>query len=1079
MSVDALTGFIDAVRDGRLLEPAQADELVRLQASFAEPRALAAELIRRAWLTPYQVNQLMRGRASELLLGSYVLMERLGEGGMGQVFKARNWKLGRVVALKLIRKERLDNPDAVRRFHREIRAAAQLEHPNIVRAFDADEVNGTHLLVMEYVQGTDLARLVRERGPLPVDQACECCRQAALGLQHAHERGLVHRDIKPHNLLLTAGGVVKILDMGLARLNRTNDDEASGTMTREGAVMGTLDYISPEQAMDSHDVDIRADLYSLGCTLYFLLAGRPPFPGGEALQKLLKHRLEEPAPVEQLRPDARPAVAAVVRKLMAKRPEDRFQTPAEAAEALVSIASGAGPAGDTVLVAGSPGPAAAVDQATAPTTAGWSAVAADRTTEQAPPPKRRRQATGRSWRWIAVGCAVGVGILGLGLSAIILAMPGPPVPAATAPPRGDSAAPGGAKPTTVIASPLDKLDPAQIPAAERFDWQPKELVAVLGEHRQRHWGTAFGVTVSRDGTRIATCGMDGMIRSWDPTTLQEKGSIRVLPEGSWIWSLALSPDGKRLAVPLGNGIGIYDLSAAEPARERTVLEGGGGEYSRLAFTPDGKRLFGSDGAGALNLWDLTNGQRKPFWKRTIFKSTPPFAVAQDGHTVAGFTDTKTATLLDISAAEPQEMLAVPLPAEAYSLALSSDGKRLAVGFLADHKIRVWGVSGKTAELEDEIDCGMTIEPQLLRFSPDGKRLAAADNGIRFWDFERKAWGVFVPTSMGAGLYDFGFTPDGQTLIEVNGRGAVRFWALSGETSKEQKPVESSTYLTSQVAFSPDGKRLAAADVAGFGWWDLDRASPAKLREAAGRCLLAVSPDGKQLLLGYYLSWCDLTSDELKEGEGYGQVQDVVRYRLLPDGKTVLAGTNRGEVLFLERGEKQKLVERSRFRAGDGQARLLEVSPDGRMFATLTDSDFAVKLWDLTSGKPELREELLKGRQIYHIQFSADGRQFAVSDTGGQITVWDVQNHPAQQRRQWQVEQALAVAFSPDGRTLATAGIHGKLALRDIETGETRREWQLPGQINYVTYSPDGRHLLTINGNGTGYILRLAPPPLRK
>ena len=334
MPVDTAAGLTDALRCHRLLEPAQLAELDGLQTVFPAPRALAAELIRRDWLTPYQVNKLLQDRGRDLLLGSYVLLERLGAGGMGEVFKARNWKLGHVVALKLIRQERLDNPDALRRFQREIRAAAQLDHPNIVRAFDADEVNGTHLLVMEYVHGIDLAKLVKQGGPLAVDKACDYARQAALGLQHAYERGLVHRDIKPHNLLLTPQGVVKILDMGLARLERRADDEASATMTREGAVMGTLDYISPEQAMDSHDVDIRADLYSLGCTLYFLLTGKVPFPGGEALQKLLKHRLDEPVPVEQLRLDVPPGVAAVLRKLMAKRPEDRYQTPAEAAAAL-------------------------------------------------------------------------------------------------------------------------------------------------------------------------------------------------------------------------------------------------------------------------------------------------------------------------------------------------------------------------------------------------------------------------------------------------------------------------------------------------------------------------------------------------------------------------------------------------------------------------------------------------------------------------------------------------------------------------------------------------------------------------
>jgi tRNA A-37 threonylcarbamoyl transferase component Bud32 len=256
---------------------------------------------------------------------------------MGQVFKARNWKLGRVAALKVIRKERLANEDAVRRFRREIRAAGQLAHPNIVLAYDADEVNGTHFFVMEYVAGRDLARVVKEQGPLPLATACDCVRQAALGLQHAHERGLVHRDIKPHNLLLTAQGVVKILDLGLAQLGTfTADEESGGTLTQEGLVMGTLDYIAPEQVNNSHTVDIRADLYSLGCTFYHLLTGWPPFPACRPVEKLYKHRYEEPLPIERRRPEVPPALAAVVRRLLAKRPSDRYQTPAELAAVLAT-----------------------------------------------------------------------------------------------------------------------------------------------------------------------------------------------------------------------------------------------------------------------------------------------------------------------------------------------------------------------------------------------------------------------------------------------------------------------------------------------------------------------------------------------------------------------------------------------------------------------------------------------------------------------------------------------------------------------------------------------------------------------
>ncbi len=349
MPVDSAGHFADLLRHHHLLDVAQLAQLAGLQARLPEPHELARELLQRGWLTPYQANQLLQGRGRELVLGSYVLLERLGEGGMGAVFKARNWKLGKTVAVKVIRRERLETGDAVRRFQREIRAAAQLNHPNIVRAYDADEVAGTHFLVMEYVEGTDLSRLVKKEGPLAVAQACDYVRQAALGLQHAHERGLIHRDIKPHNLLRTADGVIKVLDMGLARLDqRRAEDGESATITRQGTVMGTPDYIAPEQALDSHQADIRADLYSLGCTLYYLLTGRVPFPRGNFMQKVLRHRLEEPTPVEQLRPEVPPAVAALVRRLMAKQPEDRFQAPRELADALAEVAQAvAAPAATT------------------------------------------------------------------------------------------------------------------------------------------------------------------------------------------------------------------------------------------------------------------------------------------------------------------------------------------------------------------------------------------------------------------------------------------------------------------------------------------------------------------------------------------------------------------------------------------------------------------------------------------------------------------------------------------------------------------------------------------------------------
>ncbi|MCI0462969.1 MAG: serine/threonine protein kinase [Gemmataceae bacterium] len=304
-----------------------------------QARAFARELIQLGLLTPYQANQLLTGRGPSLAVGPYRILERLGEGGVGQVFKARHRLLHRVVALKLIRPERVTHPTTVGRFQREVQAAAQLDHPNVVRAYDAHEEAGTYYFAMQYVEGADLNRLVKERGPLSVAQACHCIAQAARGLQHIHQNGLVHRDVKPGNLMVTggsSGGTVKILDLGLARLNESPEEgaERRPALTQLGMVVGTYDYMAPEQARDSRLADARSDLYSLGCTFYFLLTGRPPFPEGGALEKMMHHQLDEPAPVESLRSGVAPEVLAILRKLMAKRPEDRYQIAAEAADAL-------------------------------------------------------------------------------------------------------------------------------------------------------------------------------------------------------------------------------------------------------------------------------------------------------------------------------------------------------------------------------------------------------------------------------------------------------------------------------------------------------------------------------------------------------------------------------------------------------------------------------------------------------------------------------------------------------------------------------------------------------------------------
>src|SRR5262245_13251937 len=257
----------------------------------------------------------------------YQVLSLLGTGGMGTVYRAVQRHMDRVVALKVLHRGLTDRPGFAERFRNEVKALARLNHPNVVAAYDADQGADLHFLVMEFVEGTTLDALVAQRGPRPVTEACDIARQAATGLQHAFEQGLVHRDIKPGNLLLTPAGVVKVADFGLARLVGLAEPAVPGSAP---IVLGTPEYMAPEQAREPQLADIRSDLYSLGCTLYFLLAGRPPFLGGSQLQTLLDHQDVTPPAIAGLPP----AVSAVINRLLAKNPAQRFATPAEVAEAL-------------------------------------------------------------------------------------------------------------------------------------------------------------------------------------------------------------------------------------------------------------------------------------------------------------------------------------------------------------------------------------------------------------------------------------------------------------------------------------------------------------------------------------------------------------------------------------------------------------------------------------------------------------------------------------------------------------------------------------------------------------------------
>jgi eukaryotic-like serine/threonine-protein kinase len=726
----------------------------------------------------------------------YRILERIGAGGMGTVYRAEHRRLHRILAGKVINSDRLSRPEAVERFHREAELAAQLSHPNIVTVIDADQAGDTHFMAEEFVEGTTLAEWVLRHGPLATGEACRYALQVALGLQHAHEHGLVHRDIKPGNLLRTVDGQIKIADFGLARL--VGDGTIEG-LTAENEIMGTADYVAPEQIADARTCDIRADLYSLGCTLYFLLTGQPPFAGMGLMEKLKAHAEKPPPRLTDRRSDVDPNLARLVARVTAKKPEARFQTPRQVAEALAPFADGGEsllgppsrsglPSAESAARARNPGglrasPVAAAALALLLLGAGGVGafvyhlrtaygelvisttepdveviVSQDGRQVSVLDPKTQTRVRLRPGQYqLRPGGRVGEVTVwpesltierGGRVIARIEAIPSPP---------------------TTEPSPLPSPRPDR-PARGLGEELPTEGRLLVGQ------SSVNDAVFLPDGRHAVTAGRGPDMVLWNIREGREVRRFQSHPD--IVWAVAVSPDG-RLAATGGQdksgqqdfGIRLWDLDSG---RELRRLVGHTEIISGLAFTPDGKRLVSTGWDRALRFWEVETG--KLVSTQTHTEPLTAVAVSMDGRRIATGTTSGPVLLWDAGAGiRLTSLVGHAVPSGALSFLPDSHGLLSAPTDGEDAVALLWDIDTGRPRRMLRGHAGHLLK---IVSSPDG-RLAATgsvDGTVRLWDLStgrevRRYAGYRGPVGAIA------FAPDGHSLLAGSLDGTLRLWPV--------------------------------------------------------------------------------------------------------------------------------------------------------------------------------------------------------------------------------------------------------------------------------------------------------------
>ncbi|MSR58779.1 MAG: hypothetical protein EXS05_14190 [Planctomycetaceae bacterium] len=1156
MSAISVDDFLELLRQSHVLSaeqwtllrrdivPVKAKGLLRRSGSNAvvatpPPQTadeLAQRLIDRGWLTRWQADMLMLGRPT-LFLGKYRLLECIGAGGMGAVFKAQQGQLGRTVALKVMAHDIVQNPKAIARFRNEIQAVAALDHPHIVAAYDADCVKKVHFLVMEYVDGHDLGWYVNEQEHLPIGWACECIRQAALGLQHAHECGMVHRDIKPTNLLVARDidsdrPLVKLLDLGLARFtSESGPEETDGDaprrvaagLTQAGQVLGSPDYMAPEQAADTRRADARSDIFSLGCTLFRLLTGQVPFAGDSIAEKITARQQGSPRRLSKLRPETPPQLRAVVAKMMARDPNERYQTALEVAEALSPFTGPEGlPLPLALAARGERSSASSLLPLGDPRLKQFFDHLETRGDDDSPTRARRKS------KWRRVGWSQFARLAIGGRTRIVLA-------------------------ASIIST---------LAAIGLWRWVGQVTLIVDWPAELRHEGTftvdsrpvgipAGGeLTVSgRSGTwdvRMTRPGYEAIdtslamtfgerrvfVPEWHPTSatvrqremyaLAQRATPLKNADRPGVSMVELRDDLIRFrSKSLGSSESVeatrllaelpspLDRLSRNQIPEAALRQAGLGKASMAPPT-----LVGILGDGRLNFWDRVTSVSVSHDGRLIA------AAGKDG-TVRIF-DRQTSTILHVLPLliEPREVLFSPVdetlaiagdrkdvllcdarrgeivssfPGAMGPLAFSAQGQWLAAHARRNNQIVVYETSSGLAR--HNLPGSSSGDHRSLVFSPDAARLAVytSDQSILLRDlaadrdlhrFPRTQWPEFSPDgtllatgssegdlklwdgatgallhTLTQGGYPIAFSPDGKTLISYLRQRAI-VWDLPA--GRQRRAIDN---VPVQVVVSPDGNWLAAAARSAFELklWNL---TTGELRSAGGLSTavtaLAFTPDSISLITGDArgaVRQWDLAGRELQPAD---PTWGPVAGS--PDGRfAAIAAAGKVEVWDLTTTEQPV---RTLDGAADG-LEALEWSPHGRWIAGAggTSKTSGLRMWDAARGTALPFDTITPGN-ARTIAFNSTGQRLVSGNDDHALRVWDAAKRSSLQTIQALTDLAVALALDSDRHWLAAADRDGQVVLWNLAEHRARTLESPPkAGIHSLAFSPGGRHLVAAAAAG--------------